>query len=246
MTEPPSGRVAVVAVLDYPGPSMPARTKAVLLPDTRLACTYPFDAHRPCTAGLPGYASDVSRRLPHAPHVIVAYCAAGAVARELANRYPITPRLVLVNPEQPEPDQGARALASFLEEAGAARPDGLGAGWLGDDVSHEEARQALSEQHLHRLEQRLGAARHLRPIADELATLQIEWVYHLTAAARSVRDIAADELHVVSADHPCAPECAATHEVMGMSEDDVFSDTRLGDAIAAAASRAQPSGYGRQ
>lgn len=242
MVESTSGRAATVAVLDYPGPSTPARTKSVLLDDERLTCAYPLDTRLPCTTSLPDYASAVADDIGVPPNVIVAYCGAAPVARALACLLPVRPRLVIINPVLPTTDDGVLALASFLANDGdAVGTDDRRAAevWLADGADHDRALQTLTDRHLDRLEREFGGPQpHLRPIAVQLATMQVQWVYHVVAAAdRSCRDASADELHVMSADQRCAPDCAARHEVLGETVEEIFSDRRLADVIATAGSR---------
>lgn len=244
MVKSPSGRAAAVAVLDYPGPSTPTRTKSVLLDDERLTCTYPLDTRLPCTTSLPEYASAVASRLGAPPVVVVAYCGAAPVARELARLLPVRPRLVMVNPLLLTPDDGVLALASFLaDDADAIGADDRRAAevWLAEGADHDRAMRALTDRHLGRLERQFGSPQpHLRPIAVQLATMQVQWVYHIAAAAdRSSHDASADELHVVSADQRCAPGCAARHEVLGGTVEEIFSDRRLADIIVATADSGQ-------
>ncbi|WP_194923050.1 hypothetical protein [Catenulispora pinisilvae] len=248
---PESARTATVAVLDYPGPSMPARTKSVLLGDDRFSCTYPLELHLPNTTSLPEYAAAVGDNIGERPDVVVAYCAAAPIAREVARRFAMTPRLVLVNPEVPGADRVIRELASFL--AGDARPTEsedrrAAAAWLADGADPDRLQQILGDQHLARLEDQFGGPQpHLRPIALQLATMQIAWIHHLAAGAGGPTDGAtstaiaiADEHHLVSADHRCEPDCTARHEVFGESAEEIFSGRRLADAVAAAGSRPVP------
>ncbi|MBS2546789.1 hypothetical protein KGQ19_07900 [Catenulispora sp. NL8] len=246
---PESSRTATVAVLDYPGPSMPARTKSILLGDDRFSCTYPLDLHLPHTTSLPEYAAAVVEHIGDRPDVVVAYCAAAPIAREAARRFAMTPRLVLVNPEVPDADRVVRELASFL--AGDARPTEsedrqAAAAWLADGADPDRLQQILGDQHLARLEDQFGGPQpHLRPIALQLASMQVAWIHHLAAGSGGPTDDAAsiaiaDEYHLVSADHPCRPDCTARHEVFGESAEEIFSGRRLADAVAAAGSRSVP------
>lgn len=244
MVKSPSGRAATVAVLDYPGPSTPARTKSVLLDDERLACAYPLDTRLPCTTSLPEYAAAVAVGLRVPPAVIVAYCGAAPVARELARLFPVRPRLVMVNPLLLTADDGVLALASFLaDDADAIGADDRRAAeaWLAEGADHDRALRGLTDRHLGRLEHQFGSPQpHLRPIAVQLATMQVQWVYHIAAAAdRSGHDASADELHVVSAHQRCAPGCPARHEVLGETVEEIFSDRRLADIVIAAAGSGQ-------
>jgi hypothetical protein len=218
-------------VLDYPGPSIPARTKGILLDDERLNCTYPLDTCLPCTTSLAGYVDAVASGVEVAPEVVVAYCGAAAVGRELARVFPAAPGLVMINPFRPTADDVVLTLASFLGDGADHRR--VAEDWLANGADHDRAMGALTDVHLGHLERELGSPQsHLRPIAVQLATLQVQWVYHI-AAAESGPEASADELHVVSADHRCEPGCAARHEVLGNTIEEIFSGRHLADVIAA-------------
>jgi hypothetical protein len=191
MVTSPSGQAATVAVLDYPGPSTPTRTKSVLLDDERLTCAYPLDTRLPCTTRLAEYASAVAAGLGAPPAVVVAYCGAAPVARELARLLPVRPRLIMVNPRLLTADDGVLALASFLaDDADAIGADERRAAevWLAEGADHDRAMQALTDRHLGRLARQFGSPQpHLRPIAVQLATMQVQWVYHIAAPPRTYR-----------------------------------------------------------
>jgi hypothetical protein len=230
-TVPAERRIGVV-VLDYPGPSIPARTKSVLLADERLNCAYPLDACLPCTTSLPGYVGAVADGVDMVPEVVVTYCGAAAIGRELAQVLPALPGMVMINPVQSTAADAVLALAGFRGDSAGHRRSA--ADWLVDGADHDQALGALTDVHLARLEREFGSPQpHLRPIAVQLATVQLQWVYHIAAAAGSDRNVSTEELHVVSADHRCMLGCAARHEVLGNTIDEVFSGRRLADVIAA-------------
>lgn len=235
MTSSPSPSEAVVeaVVLDYPGLSTPARTKTALLPDGRLACRYPLETHRPRTVDTSAYVGEILGRLVELPEVVVAYCAASTVARDLVGRVDVPPLLVAINPEAPEPEQGPEALRGFAVAAGAdAAEAGRWVAGLSGDADLGAVGRRLTDLHLRRLAEQTGASPEpMRPIADELATLQLEWVQHLVAASRCSHDVGAGELHLTSADRRCRPDCPAVHRQLGDTEPDLFSDRRVADAV---------------
>jgi hypothetical protein len=120
----------------------------------------------------------------------------------------------------------------------------VAAAWLADGADPDRLQQILTDQHLARLEDQFGGPQpHLRPIALQLATMQLAWIHHLAAGSAGRPDDAeatAGEHHLLSADHPCERGCTARHEVFGETAEEIFSGRRLADAVAAAGSEPGP------
>lgn len=162
---------------------------------------------------------------------IVSYCAAGQFARELVPMCTLRagrlPRIVRINPEFPTLDALVRTIEAALRRP-LPRPGG--AELTLDHLTLpflEELQQGLAEAFL----TQVGGS---GAVARDLSRMQLDWVVHLVAAARTAGPVdLADELHLTAADHPCDAACAARHVVVCDNSDDVFGAPAVIEAILA-------------
>jgi hypothetical protein len=160
---------------------------------------------------------------------VVSYCAAGQFARALApmcaRRAGRMPRMIQINPEFPTLGTLVRTIEAALRRP-LRGPDG--AQLILDHLTlsfFDQLQQELAETLL----ATVGGS---GTVARDLSRMQIDWVVHLVAAARTSGPVdLADELHLIAADHPCAAECPARHLVVCDDSDEVLAAPAVIEAI---------------
>ncbi|BCB88651.1 hypothetical protein Psuf_059640 [Phytohabitans suffuscus] len=162
---------------------------------------------------------------------VVSYCAAGQFASELA---PMCaggagrmPRMIRVNPEFPTLDILVHTIEKALRRP-LPGPDG--APLTLDDLTLSFF-DGLQQELARTLLATVGGS---GTVAKDLSRMQIDWVVHLVAAARTSGPVnLADEVHLTAADHPCHAACPARHQVVCDDSDDVLAAPAVIEAILA-------------
>ena len=210
--------------LVYPGPFAAAQAEKLGLEDHGFAVRYLLQETLPRKVTARDYATALFERCDLASadvSVIVSYCAAGQIARELspmcARRTGRVPKIVRINPEFPNLDSLVRTIEGALRHP-LPRPDGAA---LTLDMLTLEMFERLERELADLLLDKLCGS---GSVARQLSRMQVDWAVHLVAAGRSsgLANVA-DELHITAADHSCDVKCAARHLVVCDDSELVFS-----------------------
>ncbi|MDX3767883.1 MULTISPECIES: hypothetical protein [unclassified Streptomyces] len=224
-----------IIVLDYPGPAVGGRVKNLHMEGGKDRVTYALDETRPRVLGVREYARKLLGDKPRSKRVslIVAYCAAGAIARELAvlceESSGWLPPICLINPESADPEDAVAAARGALAQAGIDQLEATeillpgGAKEL-TPTAMENFEEKLIECYL----AEVGSDGPASDIAYELASQQVDWVAHIAAAGSGgLAQDCSGELHVTSMDHLCPRSCTAEHVIEGADSAELFcSDLR--------------------
>ena len=221
-----------VLTLVYPGPYATAQLEKLGLEQHGLTVRHLFQEALPREVTALDYATVLFERCDLAAtdvSTIVSYCAAGEIARELlpmcARRSGRAPRMVRINPEFPTLDSLLRTIEAALRRP-LPRPDGA-------ELTLDRLTLPLLEEVERELtDVLLRSVGGSGTVARSLARMQVDWVVHLVAAARTTgaADLA-DELHLTAADHPCDVACPARHIVVCDDSEEVFSAPEVIEAI---------------
>lgn len=215
----------VVAVVDFPGSDAQERVPRLALKSRGVRLTYVMHSDRPREIDARAYGAALTSRIDAPVSDVLAYCGCAPIARELARHLdgrPPRPRVVVVNPEmpsyalvQPVIDEIARQLDPRPEPAPRVEHMAV------DDFLDLERR--LMDRYFAMMGVEPGVPREDQ-IPYQLAHMKIDWAMHMAAAcAPGAPPPAADEVHFVSADHPCEIDCPAAHVQLGRTTQDLFA-----------------------
>lgn len=233
-----SDRPPTVIALDYPGPGQSKRIKTLGIEQSGANVRYLLDEIHPRRLDIIGYADDLAGQCPGEVTeiaVILAYCGAASIARQLAQHLRVrgaSPLVCSINPRPPQENEGSVLIRGFFAAVNlpVSRIESLLSG-DGDDPALTPASLARAEDELVRLYSeelqpdagRAGA----RAMAVDLVHSQIDWACHIAAAGDPKGPTAAAaELHITSKDHHCPDTCAAAHRTVGADVDDLFQRLR--------------------
>jgi len=211
----------VVLAVDYPGPRARTQLRQLKLEGLGWPVRYPLREVLPRKLTATEYADALYTSCKLAEvrvRLVVGYCAAGEIARELAPMCSVfgeQPLLVLLNPERAEDYDVVRTLEMVLR-----RPlPGSGNGPVRLDQLTPANVEALEQDLADAFTASLPEAN--RSVAHDVSRMQMTWAIHLIAAARPASVPTASELHIVSPDHLCPDRCPARHLTVAATAGDI-------------------------